>query len=328
MFPLGISSARPARISLASTFTLGFLVLLVGAPRCLAWGCNGHKTVAYIAFERLNPRAKSAVLELLSQLPQIPNLKHYCAGDDNPFVQVSTWADDIRTQRPETGPWHYIDIPRGIIKYDKKYCPLPEGCLITAINQQIAVLRDHKASTQSKSMALLFLIHFLGDLHQPLHDISNNDRGGNCVPVSLFGQRPKEFPNENFKPNLHSVWDTDLVERDMAGRSVADFATYLDAKYADLERSCANGHMDFVKWAMESHNHAEAAAYGKLPVSVPVEKPMEVALCSDDSHVSYRLASLNEVVNEPYFLATQEVLEEQLSRAGVRLAVILNRVWH
>jgi S1/P1 Nuclease len=302
-------------------------VYLVQCPASFAWGCNGHKTVGYIAFERLNPHAKTAAIELLGQLAPMPGLSHYCPGDVNHFVEVSTWADDIRSLRPETGPWHYVDIPRGVKKYDKKYCPLPRGCLITAIQQQLDVLRNKNAPLQDRSLALIFVIHFLGDLHQPLHDISNNDRGGNCVPVNFFGQQTQEFTNESFRPNLHGIWDTDLVEKVMQGRSVPEFAAYLDRRNSDSEKSWAGRGPDITKWALEGHQIAEAAVYGKLPVPVGVEAPVDVKLCSDDNHVSHRMADLHEVVDQGYLDATQEVLEVQLTRAGVRLAAILNRIW-
>src|SRR5580692_3097486 len=317
------SFVRSRHVSWIAT---GFLVLATSS-HAMAWGCDGHKTVAYLAFERLNSHARTGVVELLRHLPSFPGLSHYCSGDANIFVDVSTWADDIRVQKPETGAWHFIDLPLGTTIVDPKYCPVPPGCVITAIQKDVAMLRDANASATDRSVALMFLIHLVGDLHQPLHDTTNNDRGANCLPVSFFGQQPQELANENFKPNLHAVWDTDLVEKAMAGRSIADFAAYLDAKYSAPINAWASRTPNVFNWVLESHRLASSAVYGKLPVPVALESPVAVNVCSDDNHVSRRLASLHEAVDERYFVSTREVLEVQLSRAGVRLAVILNRIW-
>jgi S1/P1 Nuclease len=309
-----------------SCIAIGFLVVSA-APHALAWGCDGHKTVAYLAFERLNSHARTAVIELLNHLPPERGLSHYCPADTNRFVEVSTWADDIRVQKPATGPWHFIDLALGTTMVDPKYCPFPPGCVITAIQNDVATLRDLNASAGDRAVALLFLIHFVGDLHQPLHDTTNNDRGANCLPVSFFGQQPQELANENFKPNLHAVWDTDLVEKAKAGRSIADFAAYLDAKYPSSINVWIRRPPNIFNWVLESHRLASSVVYGRLPVPVALEPPIPINACSDDNHVSRRLAALHEVIDNRYFTATHEVLEVQLVRAGVRLSVILNRIW-
>jgi nuclease S1 len=141
----------PARAFLK--FALAVVFSLLSCSTSFAWGCDGHKTVAYLAFERLNPTARAAVIELLKQLPPDPGLSHYCSGDANPFVAVSTWADDIRSQKPATGPWHFFDLPFGTTTLDRKYCPLPPGCVITAIQQDVATLRNANASPADRSIA-------------------------------------------------------------------------------------------------------------------------------------------------------------------------------
>jgi hypothetical protein len=264
----------------------------------------------------------------LKHLPPQANVSHYCPGDPNPFVAVSTWADDIRVQRPETGPWHFIDLPLGTTTVDPKYCPPPNGCVITAIQRQAQILRNPNAPPEARSLALLFLIHLLGDIHQPLHDTTNNDRGANCLPIAFFGKQPQEGVNESFTPNLHGVWDTGLVERAMAGRSVADFAAYLDLKYPAAIRAWAGQPPNIFNWVLESHKLAASTSYGKLSVQVPVEEPTPITFCSDDNHVGRRLLALHASIDQPYAEATQPTLEIQLVRAGIRLAGILNRTWN
>jgi hypothetical protein len=105
-----------------------FLLLLLGAlgltsSSALGWGCDGHQTVAAIAFKHLDPNVEARALELLQHLPQDIQIQHYCKPTGlNLFVDVSTWADDIRTKRPETGPWHFIDLPLEMAISDPAAC--------------------------------------------------------------------------------------------------------------------------------------------------------------------------------------------------------------
>jgi hypothetical protein len=243
------------------------------------------------------------------------------------FVDVSTWTDDIRKVRPETAAWHYINLPLGTTRYDAKYCPPKESCVVEAIEKQLGILRDEKATPAERSMALLFVIHLVGDLHQPLHDADNNDRGGNCVPVTFYGTAPVEGENESFRPNLHSVWDVDLVTKALNEKSVADFSTSLEAEFGVETDAWAKEKMNLTNWAVEGERLAENVVYGKLPRTVPLEAPVEMKYCSDDNGVGERMEKLHEAVDEKYERATHEMLERQLTAAGVRLAAILNDVW-
>src|SRR5713101_9031816 len=115
------------------------------APRPVsAWGCKGHQTVALIARMHLSRHARKAVQKILQDSPIDPKLKRYCDPKDlDPMADGSTWPDDIRKERPETAPWHYIDIPRGAGPESvKTACPPEEGCLTRAIREQIALLRS------------------------------------------------------------------------------------------------------------------------------------------------------------------------------------------
>ncbi len=117
------------------------------------------------------------IAEILAAGPISPDLRRFC-GDSglDAFADSSTWADDERTIRPETAGWHFIDIPRGAAKGDiAQYCPSATGCVTNAIVEQLAVLRSPAASAQVRADALRYVIHFIGDLHQPLHATTNND---------------------------------------------------------------------------------------------------------------------------------------------------------
>src|SRR5580693_6933733 len=163
----------------------GLMLLLWPSP-AHAWGCKGHQTVALIAEKHLTPEAKQFVLKLLTENPADAKLNSYCGGERRDLMaDVSTWADDVRGER-KIGPWHYIDIPRGSQREPlEKYCG-QDGCVTRAISEQLAILKDARADAGKRAEALRYVIHFVGDLHQPLHTITNADEGGNCVPVKYF----------------------------------------------------------------------------------------------------------------------------------------------
>ena len=193
-----------------------------------AWGCKGHQTVALLAEKHLTPEARQWVMKLLSENPIDAKLNRYCGGAvRDAMADAATWADDVRGER-KNGPWHYIDIPRGSKRSPlEPYCGA-EGCVTRAISEQLAILRDPKADAAKRAEALRYIIHFVGDLHQPLHTVTNADEGGNCLPVKYFRRSPHEH-NHSFSPNLHSLWDTAILERDTEGADAAEYADTLDA---------------------------------------------------------------------------------------------------
>ncbi len=212
---------------------LFFAVVSLPAP-ARAWGCEGHQVVALLAERHLNPHALAMAKQILSDVPIDPTLSRYCKpGANNPLADASTWPDDMRGQRPETAPWHYVDIPLGTTHREvEKFCDPKEGCVTRAITEELATLRSKDSNPKDRADALRFLIHFVGDLHQPLHGATNNDQGGNCVPVAFFDMQPQQRnpQTESYAPNLHAVWDTNILEKATAGMTV-------DQVVADLDQS-------------------------------------------------------------------------------------------
>lgn len=328
-------------------------------PSARAWGCEGHQIVAYIAEAHLTPRARAKALKILSASPIDPRLSRYCQPiSRDPFVDASTWADDFRSQHPETGPWHYIDIPRGARKGPlTPYCPPATGCVVSALQAQVRILKNAKSSATDRAEALRFIIHFVGDIHQPLHAATNNDEGANCVPVGFFGELPKETSSEHesFEPNLHWVWDVGLIDHlDNRGaspqrnsqarppnevlrpRSAAfqrgepeptQLADTIDRQFRAQISVWQSRPTHFAAWAWESHALSDSVAYGKLPHAIPIEPPRSINSCADDNHVALRMLSLRENLGEPYESAAAPVVREQLAKAGARLAALLNSVW-
>ena len=255
----------------------GLLLLALLAPRAGAWGRDGHELIAQIASLYLNAKARAEVARLLEQ------------GET--LASVASWADAVRPDRRETSTWHYINLPVTEKHGDwRKWCP-ETGCVAGIIPEMQRRLRSTTASRQEKAEALKFLVHFVGDVHQPLHAGDRGDRGGNDVAV-VFAGRPS---------NLHAIWDTSLLmwmlERNPGLRKqLAAGPGYWQ------RRSMSKGSVD--TWAWESHNVSRDVAYANLPAPTPDNAPSQLgASYAEKAAPSIRL---------------------QIERAGVRLARLLN----
>jgi S1/P1 Nuclease len=299
---------------------LGYLLLV--APAVHAWGCKGHQTVALIAETYLTPDVKQAVLALLSANPIDPQLKRYCGWVSEAMADSSTWADDVRPDR-KNGPWHYIDIPRGAARGSLEAFCGKEGCVTRAIEEQVAILKDKSASSAKRGEAARYIVHFVGDLHQPLHATTNADEGGTCAPLAYFWRQPRE-QGHGFSPNLHSLWDTAIPERDMAGADPREYAEMLEHKFGGDIEGWQKAGIHVEEWAWESHGAAEAAVYGPLTPKVGIEPNVPVHSCKDDNQIGERLLQLHIAAGEAYQHQAAPVVERRLAQAGIRLAVILN----
>jgi len=310
--------------NVAILLTLGFATLLSASP-AHAWGCEGHETVALIAEKHLSPEAKEFVLALLKENPIDPQLKRYCGSAVNdPMGDAATWADDIRGER-RNGPWHYIDIPRGTARGDGKLDPYcgKEGCVNEALAAQIAILKNKSAEPAKRAEALRYVIHFVGDLHQPLHSTTNDDEGGNCVPLKYFRRKPREHAH-GFSPNLHSIWDSAILDRDAEGADSHEYADRLEETYASSFEQWQKAGIHIDDWIWESHDYAEKNVYAPLSPKVAIEQPLPVHACTDDNNIGTRLLDEHIAVGEPYQDQAAPVAELRIAQAGIRLALILN----
>src|SRR5579864_2502476 len=296
-----------------------------------AWGCEGHQVIALIAERNLTAHALEMVNQILHGSPIDPILSRYCKeAPDDAMADASTWADDIRASRPDTAPWHYVDIPLGTSRREiAQFCPLPESCVTQAITAQLAVLRSPGSDPRKKAEALRFVIHFVGDVHQPLHAATNDDQGGNCVPVAFFDALPqlRNPETESYAPNLHGVWDTNILERATSGKTVDQVAFELEQSFRKKIARWQTGTLDVDAWAWESYQIASKQAYGRLPAHIPLETPRAITSCADDNHVSTQMLGLNERLEKPYQKMAVLVVRERLAQAGARLAMLLNRLW-
>jgi hypothetical protein len=281
-------------VTIAAIFCCGLLAL-PGQAR--AWGDEGHAIVALIADHFLDPAVKARVGAML-------------AADTDSLTQhdianEATWADKYRESDRRTGKWHYVDIELDHPDIDAacySHPAIPAGmtafqgpaddCVVDKIDQFAAELAAPATSAEERLVALKFLLHLVGDLHQPLHAGDNNDAGGNRIRVTAEGFR---------SGNLHHFWDTEFVER--LGSDPKDVAAALIARITPAQqRDWSKGTP--ADWAEESFALARDHVYGKL--SGPGDRD------------SYRLSP-------GYIEDATSVVQLQLSRAGVRLAAVLNR---
>src|SRR5579863_163076 len=130
-----------------------------GSLPALAWGPEGHDLVARIAEAQLTPTAREQVAAIL--------------GPNATMASISSWADQVRRQRSATAPWHYVDIPINKPHYDRTRDCAKDNCVVQQIEVEKAALRSPSTSETDRREALMFLIHFIGDMHQPLHSSDN-----------------------------------------------------------------------------------------------------------------------------------------------------------
>lgn len=259
------------------------LALAMTPAKAHAWGEEGHKIVCGIAFQRLSPEAHAYTAKLLG------------ADDEKTFVDACVWADQIRSQRPETSAWHYINIPAGVAGMDmQRDCgDVSKRCAPWAIMEMTRVLQNSSATEDARRDAIRFIMHFVGDLHQPLHAGRPEDLGGNRVNVDFFG----DAGANGRMNNLHSVWDSQILRR--GNQKWPDASVMLNGQIQPWEAD-AWGTPDVTGWANDSYRICEDYVYGKLPAD-------------------HKLGNM-------YYLPALGYSDVQLMKAGVRLAFILNSV--
>ena len=152
-----------------------------------AWGSDGHQVVALIAESQLSPKARAEVGRLLALEP------------GQTLASVSTWADEHRN--PSTAAWHYVNLPRDTCQFVAERDCLEGKCVVGAIDRQVEVLKSSD-SDERKLIALKYIVHFVADVHQPLHAGYADDRGGNTFQLQVFMRGS----------NLHALWDSGIIK--------------------------------------------------------------------------------------------------------------------
>jgi nuclease S1 len=268
------------------TLALATALACCAVAEAVAWGPEGHSIVAEIAQRRLSPEAAAQVEQLL--------------GRGHSLASVASWADDAREERPETSNWHFVDIPLSAGKYDPaKVCKKSErgDCAVAEIERLKNDLRC--ASGEQKVEALKFAVHFIGDVHQPLHTVDELS-GGNGVKVDIFMRGltcTGTCKPERASTNLHAAWDYGLINK--AVWAWGSYVDRLEAGWLKSDEATSEGIDGGTpdQWAEEAHRIARA---------VWNERP------ADD------------VLDDRYFRDVLPIMDRQLGVAGLRLARFLN----
>jgi hypothetical protein len=262
-----------------------------------AWGYEGHEVVAAIARGYLTPEVRARVDQMLAADRDV-----LTAHD---MLDEATWADSYRREHRETSGWHFVDIELDHPDMKAACFGFPASgpvasqgpardCIVDKLTEFSEELANPATPAAERLLALKFVLHFAGDIHQPLHDADNHDKGANCVLLSLGGPR---------LVNLHSYWDTVVVRG--LGDDPRAVAAML-ARRITPEDKAAWEKGDAKSWALEGFDAAKTKVYtlGSTPGCAPDKPPVSLP--------------------PGYEMTAREVASIQLEKAGVRLAAILN----
>ena len=219
-----IISSPVSRRQSGGAVIFGFLLVVL----LCSWGYKGHQTIGYIAQRHLTPKAAMAVKQLLG---------------GQTLAEVSTWADEVDRQ-PEwryTAHWHYINEPAGLSRqqFNSAVRSLNTGNLLYALNKCMAELRNPNIPTDQRAIDLKFIVHLIGDAHQPMHVSRAEDKGGNKIQVRFNGRGT----------NLHALWDSKLLDKQ--GLNNAGFAARYDVQTPAQIASWQNSPP--IDWMYESY---------------------------------------------------------------------------
>lgn len=303
-------------------------IILIFAASASAWDDVGHKLIAYIAWQQLTPAAREKAIKILLNAPEDsdlsvlypPDSRSAAAKQREFFMLAAYWSDIVRDSKFKNrfekyhhGNWHYSDTFWTVENGQMKILPNPSGeeggKAVEKLFDFTKVLRDKDASDAEKAVAIAWILHLGGDIHQPLHTSARitefepkGDQGGN-----LFLLTPKDTPREN-QDNLHWFWDS-IVKRSVSRQSDACDADYLPPiaerimkKYplAEMRNRLMLGEFD--KWQQESFRIATAELFP--PTLIRFQTP-----------------------SEKYKKRAFEIAERQIALAGYRLGTMLNQIF-
>ncbi|KIG19342.1 Endonuclease [Enhygromyxa salina] len=263
----------------------------------LAWHDDGHRIVAEIASRHLSKSALEQINALLADMP-----------DYSTMATAATWADQQAKLDPAFAfaySSHYINVeqratPREVLAT----CLEKSGCVVTGIAYYVDVLRSQRASRAQRAEALRFLLHFVGDAHQPLHAGHSHDKGGNDINEL----RLLEYTPAKERTNLHAAWDGGLIAITMAreGWTWQRYAVELDARISD-EMIARWGRGSAYDWVEESRLFAAANGYLRADAMTPVRP--------------------GDALGEDWYQRNLPVAEQRLQQGGVRLALVLEELF-
>ena len=280
--------------SLAHCYCLLFGAALgLVAPKARAFGDDGHRVVGELAWQKLSPTAQAAVREALTD-PGYESL-----------AEAATWPDTYARRFPEFDPmkpFHYVNVDARAPSYARER-DCPNGCVVTALAQFIALLesKDPPLSLAERRRAIYWTAHFMGDIHQPVHIAHPDGKGGTVTLLTFFDAKDRR--------SAHWIWDFGLIER----------------------RPPPNGALGGASDAAEPGYRALANQLlaGLSPAKVRAWQAVTSpeALANEALSVSRRYAYLQsgDHVDAAYEKTRWPIVAEQLQKAGVRLAAVLER---
>ena len=267
--------------------TIALLLVLALPGTSHAWSALGHRLVGELAERHLEPAARREVTALLE-------------GEAEPTLAgVSTWADELRGSElgRKTARWHYVNFPTGTCDYvPERDCPNGD-CVIGAIERQRALLADRSQPRETRRDALKFLVHFVGDVHQPMHAGNRNDKGGNDHQISLRTPiEPEGYARARYRDgvmgtNQHSIWD------------------YYVLRSLGLEQPAYAKRLDALPWP---------------PQDTPSSPPEAWALESCRLIDARGLYPETHVMQHDYLERMRPLAEQRVRQAAWRLAALLN----
>jgi hypothetical protein len=281
-------------------FRIAFLfTLLLPATPAMAWWEYGHGTVGRIAYMSVNPHTRHEIDGLLRQgrLLQTPT----CSV--RTIELASYWPDCAKTLGERfsyASSWHYQNV--NICRPFDLRTPCADGnCVSAQIERNVRILADVRIPTRERLMALVFLVHFMGDLHQPMHAGDHGDLGGNrlLVHYGAIGGRT----------NLHAIWDGYLADRGIS-QPPGEAAGILSVLSADARAAMAQG--TITDWSRESWEVSKAAAYGSLLEDPCADRPSDAPPLMMTEAIVQRLIP---------------VVRQQVARGGLRLARLLDEAF-
>ncbi|MFL2997741.1 MAG: S1/P1 nuclease [Candidatus Neomarinimicrobiota bacterium] len=232
------------------------------------WGKTGHRIVGKVGETYLTKNAKTQIRKLVGH---------------HDLSRLSNWADEIKSDSnwDHAWDWHYCTIPDNEEYSQGKH----KGLAVEKVNEFIKTLKNRKAPKEERIIALKFLVHLIGDLHQPLHVGNGLDKGGNTIKLKWFGENT----------NLHSIWDTKLIE--LQKLSYTEYSNYLllNIDYAKIREWQSHNVQDYILESKELRTQC------------------------------YNFKSDN--LKWDYFYKHKSLLEMRLLQAGVRLSGELNRIF-
>ena len=282
------------RIKALAGWAVLMTALTLPAPDAAAWGAQGHRLTALIAYQLLSPSAQAQVKALLG-------------ADDlaSASLYLDIHKDELEQAIKGSKEWHYDNRPACASSVPRAdYCPAG-SCASVQLRRHSRVLADANSSLARKRFALQVIAHLAADIHQPLHACDHHDAGGNAIKLT---------GTWNGRANLHSVWDNDFVRRAFTspgfeGRSEPQIAAMLVEQITD-EQKHAWRKGPITAWLQDSHAVAVDIAYGLLP-----------GFACSAANVDATLVTLP----DDYIDKSVTTVPQQLKKGGVRLAAILNR---